>query len=111
VSSGSISPKRSQSRQGAFGRVGNLHARLQRRAHQGHAAKGPQGQPAQALGRVAVHQRHALALAQRLQGGDDAGQAAADDQDVGRMGVCHAGVSPVRALCCALFCFAVVPER
>jgi hypothetical protein len=70
-----------------LGRVGNLHARLQRRAHQRHAAKGPPRQPAQALGRVAVHQRHPLAGAQQFQRGNDAGQAAADDHGVVVLGV------------------------
>ncbi len=65
-----------------FRRVGNFHFCLQRRADQRHAAKRPQRQSAEALRRVAVHQRHRFAGAQQLQRGDDAGQATTDDQHV-----------------------------
>jgi len=68
-----------------LGRVGDLHARLERRAHQCHATKGPQGQAAEALGRVAVHQSDGSARAQAFQRGDDTGQAPADHHHIVRL--------------------------
>ena len=64
------------------GRIRNLHAPLQRRVHQRHAAEGPARQAPQALGRVAVHHRDAAAGLQAFERGHQTGQAAADDQHV-----------------------------
>ncbi len=74
------------------GAVGDLFLGLQPGAHQRHAAKGPQGQAAETLGAVAIDQSHAAPGAQRLQRGDDAGQAAAHDHQV-CLQCCHVFVS------------------
>ena len=81
-------------------RVGNLHARLQWRAHQGHAAKSPQGQATQAFAAIAVHQCDALASLQTLVRGHQAGQAAADDQHIGLLLCCQVRLLVVMAALC-----------
>jgi hypothetical protein len=78
--------------QGDVGRILELHAPLQRRVHQRHAAKGPQGQATQTFGRVAVDQGHALPGAQAFQRGHQPGQAAADDENIRLNRACHVGL-------------------
>ena len=62
--------------------VGNFHAFLQRRAHQHHAAKGPQREATHPFFCVPVCQGNGLAGAQTFQGGNNAGQPATDHQNV-----------------------------
>jgi hypothetical protein len=78
--------------QGNLGGVLEFHAPLQRRVHQRHAAEGPQCQAAQPLGRVAIHQGHALPGAQAFQRGHQPGQAAADDENIRLNCACHVGL-------------------
>jgi hypothetical protein len=82
-----------------LGGVFELHAPLQGRIHQRHAAKGPQGQTAQAVARVAVHQRHALARLQAFKRRDQAGQAAANHQHI-RLHCCCQDLSPRAFISC-----------
>ena len=65
--------------------VGNLHARLQRRAHQRHTAKSPQRQSPQALRRIAVHQGNRPAGAQAFERRDDTGQPPTDHHHIVRL--------------------------
>ena len=69
--------------QSALRRIGNPHFALQRRADQRHATKGPQRQPAEALGAVAVDQSDTLTGTQKFHRRHDAGNAATDYQYVG----------------------------
>ena len=68
--------------QGDLRCVGNLHAFLQRRAHQHHATKGPQCQATHPFFRVPVCQGYGLAGTQAFKSGDNARQPATDHQNV-----------------------------
>ena len=68
--------------QGHLRRVGNFHAGLLRRTHQGHATKSPQGQTTQAIGRVAVNETHRLAGTQALQRRHQARQTASGNHHI-----------------------------
>jgi hypothetical protein len=66
-----------------IGGIFDAHAALFIGARQRHAAKGPQRQSAEAVLGVCIEQQDAAAAVEEAQCGDDAGNAAADDQVLG----------------------------
>ncbi len=85
--------------QGDFRCVGNLHAFLQRRAHQHHAAKGPQRQAAHPFFRVTVRQGYGLTSTQAFKSRDNACQPAADHQNIRGNYLGHIASDPIAMSC------------